>query len=139
MRAYAANTNQGLVRNYNEDRVSIILNILKPPQRESFPDSQWPRCSFFAIYDGHGGSGCADFLRDNLHQFVIKQEAFPSDPKEAIRAGFAEAERLYLESALDKTKTFLAEKSGSCAIVVMIVEEMCFVANVGDSRAVLSW
>ena len=30
VRAYAANTNQGLVRNYNEDRVSIILNIVKP-------------------------------------------------------------------------------------------------------------
>jgi len=33
VRAYAANTNQGLVRNYNEDRVSIILNIVKPEHR----------------------------------------------------------------------------------------------------------
>lgn len=64
VRAYAANTNQGLVRNYNEDRVSIILNILKPPNRQA---ETWPRCSFFGIYDGHGGAACADFLRDNLH------------------------------------------------------------------------
>lgn len=27
---YAANTHQGMVRNYNEDRVSIILNIIQP-------------------------------------------------------------------------------------------------------------
>ena len=27
----------------------------------------WPNCSFFAIYDGHGGSKCADYLRENLH------------------------------------------------------------------------
>lgn len=27
IRSYAANTNQGISRNYNEDRVSIILNI----------------------------------------------------------------------------------------------------------------
>ena len=33
VKAYAANTNQGLVRNYNEDRVSIILNIMKPAYR----------------------------------------------------------------------------------------------------------
>jgi protein phosphatase 2C family protein 2/3 len=67
VRAYAANTNQGLARNYNEDRVSIILNILKPANKAHIPDREWPRCSFFAIYDGHGGSKCADFLRDNLH------------------------------------------------------------------------
>ena len=54
--------------------MSIILNILKPPSRSN---EEWPRCSFFGVYDGHGGSGCADFLRDNLHQFVIKEPSFP--------------------------------------------------------------
>lgn len=33
IKAYAANTNQGIVREYNEDRVSIILNIIKPQGR----------------------------------------------------------------------------------------------------------
>lgn len=32
----------------------------------------------------------------------------------------------------------IIERSGSCAIVALIVGEVCFVANVGDSRAVLS-
>lgn len=40
------------MRNYNEDRVSIILNIMKPTNTEI---SEWPKCSFFAIYDGHAG------------------------------------------------------------------------------------
>ena len=30
IKAYAANTHFGLFRNYNEDRVSIILSISKP-------------------------------------------------------------------------------------------------------------
>lgn len=52
IRAYAVNTHQGISRNYNEDRVSIILNISK----------NGTKAAFFAIYDGHGGSNCCDFL-----------------------------------------------------------------------------
>jgi protein phosphatase 2C family protein 2/3 len=93
VRAYAANTNQGLIRNYNEDRVSIILNIVKPEHRQS---ENWPKCSFFGVYDGHGGSACAEFLRDNLHHYVIKEDLFPWDPVAAIREGFKKAEARFL-------------------------------------------
>jgi protein phosphatase 2C family protein 2/3 len=85
IKAYAANTNQGIVRDYNEDRVSIILNIVKPLSRAN---ENWPKCSFFGVYDGHGGSACADFLRDNLHQFVIREPDFPWNPHDALRKGF---------------------------------------------------
>eukprot|EP00826_Nyctotherus_ovalis_P041139 TRINITY_DN410_c0_g3_i1.p1 TRINITY_DN410_c0_g3~~TRINITY_DN410_c0_g3_i1.p1 ORF type:complete len:241 (-),score=62.24 TRINITY_DN410_c0_g3_i1:777-1499(-) len=133
VRAYAANTNQGLVRSYNEDRVSIILNILRPPSKEKEP---WPKCSFFGVYDGHGGSACADYLRDNLHQFVIREPSFPWNPREALKKGFENAEKQFLELA--QVEGNVTERSGSCAVVVLVIEEMCFVANVGDSRAVLS-
>ena len=65
--AYAAITTEGIVRNYNEDRVSIILNIPKP---STYTREDWPKCSYFGIYDGHGGAVCANFLRDNLHKNV---------------------------------------------------------------------
>ncbi len=67
---------------------------------------------------------------------MIKEQSFPSNPKDAIKAGFAKAERKFLD--LCKQESGVIEKSGSCAIVVLIVEDMCYVANVGDSRALLS-
>lgn len=48
IKSYAVNTHQGISRGYNEDRVSITLNIKK----------NGAKAHFFAIYDGHGGSLC---------------------------------------------------------------------------------
>ena len=95
----------------------------------------WPKCSFFAIYDGHGGSMCADFLKDHLHQIIITQSCFPADPKKALKDGCAVAEDRFLKMADQGTRF---DKSGSCAIIILTVETECYVANVGDSRAILS-
>lgn len=134
IRAYAANTYQGIIRNYNEDRVSIILNIAKP---NNFIGT-WPKCSFFGIYDGHGGSLCADFLRDHLHSYVIKDSNFPQNPEEALRRGFEKAEDDYIYTQAMSKNLDVLDKSGSCAVVALIVEEFLYIANVGDSRAVMS-
>lgn len=47
---------------------------MKPEHRAH---ENWPKCSFFGVYDGHGGHTCAEFLRDNLHHYVIKEDCFP--------------------------------------------------------------
>lgn len=126
---YAACTTSGNVRNYNEDRVSIILNIAKP---QSF-QGDWPRCSFFGVYDGHAGSSCADFLRDHLHKLIINDPNFPENPQKAILNGFISAEDAFLKYSIDNNCN-----SGSCALVIIIIEKKCYVANVGDSRAIMS-
>ena len=117
VKAYAANTNQGIVRNYNEDRVAIILNILKPLNLEF--EGTWPICSFFGVYDGHGGTECADFLRDNLHQLVIRDRNFPFNPIEALKCGFQEAERQFTEWA--ERQPYGLNRSGSCAVVALLI------------------
>ena len=132
IKAYAAITNEGR-RDYNEDRVSIIYNISKPQNFIETQTNKWPKCSFFGLYDGHGGNGCADYLRDNLHNFIISEPHFPSNPQKALVNGFIKAEKNFIRDC-EKRSDF----SGSCAIVVLIIEKRCYVANVGDSRAILS-
>lgn len=117
---YAANTNQGIIRDYNEDRVSIILNIMKPPSKKC---DNWPKCAFFGVFDGHGGYSCADFLRDNLHQFIIRDPEFPENPKQAIINGFRNAESYFIEAVekFSNGNINMLDKSGSCAITSLFV------------------
>lgn len=71
IKAFAASTNQGPVREYNEDRVAIILTIPKP---KNYVD--WKKAAYFGVFDGHGGMDCADFLRDNLHLFISREKKY---------------------------------------------------------------
>lgn len=115
--------------------MSIILNIAKPDTCNS---DYWPMCSFFAVYDGHGGSLCADFLRDNLHNYIIKDKLFPDNPAEAIKNGFSKAENDFIYNYALSKEINLLDRSGSCAVITLIVDDTLYIANVGDSRAVLS-
>jgi hypothetical protein len=134
IKAYSVNTYHGICRNYNEDRVAIVLNISKPDGYIGY----WPKCNFYGLYDGHGGSICADFLRDKLHEYIIKDINFPENPIQALKRGFQNAEEFFLNLiALDK-KGQLKDVSGSCALVCLIIDNICYVANSGDSRAICS-
>ena len=73
---------------------------------------------------------------------VVWDEKFPDHPKEAIRSAFEKAEKYFLEIAEKESKDsgdfHKLDKSGSCATVLMIVDSMCYVVNVGDSWALMS-
>ena len=139
IKAYGANTHEGLIRNYNEDRVSIIINMNKPKNYNSELKGKWPKVSFFAIYDGHGGKNCAEYLRDNLHKFICNDINFPNNIPEAIKNGFYQAENDFLNNiALSKLNNNVNDRSGSCAVVILLVNNKVYIANVGDSRAIMS-
>ena len=107
IKAYAANTYQGLVRNYNEDRVSIIINMTRP---ENYTKKYWPKISFFGIYDGHGGSKCADFLRDSLHKIIFSNEYFPENVDIDYNGKHTPWEAVVLLPFLDEKKVLELEE-----------------------------
>ena len=139
IKAYAANTNQGIARDYNEDRVSIIININQPNNNNNNKENDqkaWPKASYFSVFDGHGGNKCAEFLRDNLLKLICDNEYFPNDIEKAIKYGFNEADKLFLENAAKDGE--LIDNSGSCGLILLIVDNKIYIANVGDSRCIIS-
>lgn len=87
-----------------------------------------------AIFDGHGGHGCAEFLRDNLHNFIAGQPEFPDDLERALRNGCRAGENEFMKRNLVTVR----DRSGSCAIILLVTPQKVYCANVGDSRAILS-
>ena len=51
------------------DWYSYIQDHIRPPTAQGDPE-----LSFFAVYDGHGGTGVANYLKDHLHEFILSQE-----------------------------------------------------------------
>jgi len=136
IKSYAVNTNQGIVRDYNEDRVSIVINMNKPDYYES--SIPWQKISYFGVFDGHAGNKCADFLRDNLLEYIIRNKYFPSDIPNAIKLGFKNIDEDYLKNfAFIDGK--LIDNSGSCGLILLIVKNIIYIANVGDSRCIGSF
>lgn len=128
--AYSARTNMGLYRDYNEDRVSIIVNILL-----ELTSNKTQTSSFFALFDGHAGAKCADFLKDNLHYFITSQKEYVDDKKTAMRKGIFKAEEEFWKLAQLGP---VIDISGSCLLLSLFEGNKCFIANVGDSRTIVS-
>lgn len=90
-----------------------------------------PRHAFFGLYDGHGGEKVSDFLSKNLHQTIVDNPKFVTNTKKALQEAFELTEK-NLEEMLGKNAGV-----GSTACVAVIMDGILYVANVGDSAAVL--
>jgi len=119
-------TSMGISKTSNEDKVTVTL-------KKKTVDSKQLKVSIFSIFDGHGGSGCSEFLKEKLNKYILESNRFPEDPTEAIHLAFEKVEKKFVKSC---RKT--GDRSGSCAILAVIIGKEVFIANLGDSRAVLS-
>ncbi|KAG6753699.1 hypothetical protein POTOM_041696 [Populus tomentosa] len=120
------------------------------------------RVCMFGIFDGHGGSRAAEYLKEHLFENLLKHPQFITDTKLALstsKFSLAHYYELHNISYIDKSETnimvpsesyqqtdvdFLdSEKDtyrddGSTASTAVLVGDHLYVANVGDSRTVIS-
>ena len=138
---YGANSYNGIVKKNNEDKLKIILDhkFTRPMNNKSNVNVKYPKINYFAIYDGHGGDKCSNFLQEKLDYLLFNSEYFPLYILKAINDAYMKVEQEFESIAFDAQKKFLIDKSGSCALTLLILDDWCYISYLGDSRALYSF
>ena len=123
IKAYAYNSNEGNIRDYNEDTITVARISLDPKDRNNY-------FYYFGVYDGHGGDGCSIYLKNYLHKNIKEMST------KGLKAAIDETEKNFIEN-IAVVNGKLYDMSGSCAVIALIKQRKCIIANIGDSRCVL--
>lgn len=94
---------------------------------------------YFAVYDGHGikGTEASQLANDEIKQALINDKKIVckfkdrKDVERYFKKLFTNIQQKF------KKRSSEFEASGTCAICVLIIDNHCFVINLGDSRAVI--
>jgi len=145
-----------------EDRTIVVQSLLYEPRHGYYKNEpketleELAMTTFAAVFDGHGGDECSNYLVDVLpHQIrqamyaeresltaAIESSRSMARPEQATEDAASELMRKILKKSYLKTdKDFITPKnapqSGSTAATLIIMGRRLFAANVGDSRVVL--
>ncbi|WOL07238.1 putative protein phosphatase 2C 47 [Canna indica] len=87
--------------------------------------------AFYGVFDGHGGTDAACFVRNNILKYIIEDKHFPDNVDKAVKGAFIQADHAIADShSLDRS-------SGTTALTALILARSLHIANAGDCRAVL--
>lgn len=87
----------------------------------------------FAIYDGHMGDSVPAYLQKHLFSNILREENFWTDPHGSISKAYERTDQAILSHSRD------LGRGGSTAVTAILINgRKLLIANVGDSRAVLS-
>ncbi|XAR48555.1 Phosphoprotein phosphatase [Bertholletia excelsa] len=98
-----------------------------------FLQEQEHELGLFAIYDGHLGDRVPAYLQKHLFANILKEEEFWTDPGRSISKAYEKTDQAILSQSSN------LGRGGSTAVTAILINgRRLWVANVGDSRAVLS-
>ncbi|KAK6177626.1 hypothetical protein SNE40_015687 [Patella caerulea] len=98
------------------------------------------RLALYCVFDGHGGSRASRFASSQLH--IVLRDTFPkgdvNNVEKEIRKTFIETFKSLDENFLHKaSKNKPSWKDGTTAVSVLVINDTMYIANLGDSKAIL--
>eukprot|EP01130_Rhizamoeba_saxonica_P003085 TRINITY_DN1331_c0_g1_i3.p1 TRINITY_DN1331_c0_g1~~TRINITY_DN1331_c0_g1_i3.p1 ORF type:complete len:315 (-),score=76.36 TRINITY_DN1331_c0_g1_i3:116-946(-) len=119
-----------------EDSFIVNLNMTKKYKRilkgREVDLSDEGSYSLFGVFDGHSGDRCSKYISRIITRDIVCNEFYPEDIRTALIQGFSNADKKFLKLARKKKW-----EDGSTGLVALFAEDILYVANAGDSRAVL--
>lgn len=122
-------------RPYMEDRSAVIecCSQRRPTSELEAIENLFSRIMMLGVFDGHGGQHASEYVRRHLLATIANQSAFRNgDFVTALRRAFA-----VVDDALVKWLWERRNPCGSTAAVVLLVDNVVYVAHAGDTRALL--
>ena len=115
-----------------EDAYTVCL-AFNPP--DSPPDH--PASSFFAVYDGHGGTFASTYAKRHLHRLFAKHLSLQHSDS-AVQAAF-EAAFSELSDVMGRSKRFMScgTTAVCCYVQQLLDSTVVHCANIGDAQAFL--
>ncbi|EES04932.1 protein phosphatase 2C and cyclic nucleotide-binding/kinase domain-containing protein [Sorghum bicolor] len=93
-----------------------------------------PDDHFFGVFDGHGeyGAQCSQFVKRRLCENLLRDNRFRTDAVLALHSAFITTNSQLHADNLDDSM------SGTTAVTILVRGKTIYVANTGDSRAVIA-
>ncbi|XP_073065797.1 probable protein phosphatase 2C 10 [Primulina eburnea] len=117
--------------------VSLVKGKANHPMEDfhvaKFVQFQRRELGLFSIYDGHLGDSVPAYLQKHLFSNILKEEEFWADTGRSIAKAYERTDQAILSHNPE------LGRGGSTAVNAILIDcRRLWVANVGDSRAVLS-
>ena len=114
-------------REYNEDKILISCQ-----KNSKF------KLHLFSIFDGHNGDKCCNYLLNYFDKILFSNKNILQKPSRALKETYIDCENKFFELYKPKNLLIPIEKSGSCALSLLVIDKKIYTANAGDSRALYS-
>mmetsp|Transcript_73763 Transcript_73763/g.149187 ORF Transcript_73763/g.149187 Transcript_73763/m.149187 type:complete len:339 (-) Transcript_73763:129-1145(-) len=116
---------------------------LKPesPSQDDFCVFHTGLATLVGVFDGHGpfGHDVANFVQENLPREFLKSESFQqNDIERALKEAFSATQQKCLEKAELEEGSLDCSLSGTTATMAFVKKSVLYIANVGDSTAILA-